>query len=76
MFVSRSTPRGYIVDEVKVQLDKLFLTTDLPSYPLASLVDALPFHPLDIAKAVRFWAGELEDAFILDGPHLRRTLDK
>lgn len=73
----RKHPSGlhqYIIDAVGEELDKVFLSTSFDSYPVEKIIESLPYHPLDIISAIRFWAGELAEGFEIDGPYLRRQM--
>ncbi len=73
----RKHPSGlhqYVIDAVEEELDKSFLSTSKECYPVQQIIDALPYHPLDIISAIRYWAGELLEGFEIDGPYLRRHM--
>ena len=73
----RKHPSGlhqYVIDAVEEELDKSFLSTSTECYPVQQIIDALPYHPLDIISAIRYWAGELLEGFEIDGPYLRRHM--
>ena len=73
----RKHPTGlnqYLIDAVGEELERAFLSTDLESYPVSQLIDALPYAPLDLIQALRYWAGELQGQLELDGPYLRRHI--
>jgi len=73
----RKHPSGlhqYVIDAVEEELDKSFLSTSTECYPVQQIIDALPYHPLDIISAIRYWAGELLEGFEIDGPYLRRHI--
>mgnify|MGYP001715599383 FL=1 len=63
----------YVIDACREALERLFLTTERPSLPVAELVASLPYPELEVYQALRYWASEL-DGLVLDGAHLRREV--
>lgn len=63
----------YVIEACREALERLFLTTERPSLPVAELVASLPYPELEVYEALRYWAAEL-DGLVLDGAHLRREV--
>lgn len=74
----RRHPSGlnqFIIDALLEELELRFLATDQESYAIERLIEALPYHPLDLVQGLRYLAGEPEYGFTLDGSYLRRSID-
>lgn len=74
----RRHPSGinqYLIDALREELQRAFLSTDALTYPVAQLIDSLPYQPLDLIQGLRYLAGEPEEGFTLEGAHLVRATD-
>ena len=60
----------FIIDALREELKRSFLSTDATSYPVTKITEALPYNPLDLIQGLRYLAQEPEEGFTLDGTYL------
>ncbi|MBF1067802.1 MAG: RecQ family ATP-dependent DNA helicase [Porphyromonadaceae bacterium] len=69
----RRHPSGlnqFIIDALREELKRSFLSTDATSYPVTKITETLPYNPLDLIQGLRYLAQEQEEGFTLDGTYL------